>query len=104
MEETVEEPIVFTEFHLPPPEPFDASEKDYLVDSALERIWGTGADLASLPNPKETDRVRMAVHPKEMWMMLLARLQTRGGEDKRKAISGYVVQDFAERCVSCRIS
>jgi symplekin len=32
-----------------------------------------------------------------MWMLLLARLATRGADVKRKVISDYVVSDFASR-------
>ncbi|WWD21274.1 hypothetical protein CI109_105758 [Kwoniella shandongensis] len=92
-----EEVIAFTDFVLPPPEPLDPSEKDYVLDSAIQRIWTIGSDLASLPDPKESDAVKTAVQPKEMWMLLLARLATRGADVKRKAVCDFVAADFINR-------
>ncbi|ODN76924.1 hypothetical protein L202_05498 [Cryptococcus amylolentus CBS 6039] len=92
-----EEPTAFTDFVLPPPEPLDPSDKDYILSNTIERIWQSGADLASLPDPKETDAAKTAIQPKEMWMLLLARLATRGAEVKRKTISEFVLADFANR-------
>lgn len=70
-----------------------------MVDIAVQRIWTSGGDLASLPDIvlPASDAVKIAVQPKEMWMLLLARLATRGADVKRKVISDYVVADFASR-------
>ncbi|OCF38750.1 symplekin, partial [Kwoniella heveanensis CBS 569] len=94
----------FTSFTLPPPEPLDAEEKEYVLSTAIERIWTTGTDLSSLPdntssapNAVGTDAFQTAVKPKEMWMLLLARLATRGAETKRKIIADFVVADFVNR-------
>ncbi|WVQ74393.1 hypothetical protein IAR50_003994 [Cryptococcus sp. DSM 104548] len=92
-----EEPTTFTDIVLPPPEPLDPSDKEYILSSTIERIWQSGADLASLPDPKASDATRTAVQPKEMWMLLLARLATRGAEAKRRTISEFVLADFANR-------
>ncbi|WVO15435.1 hypothetical protein L204_103093 [Cryptococcus depauperatus] len=92
-----EEPTTFAEFSLPAPEPLETSEKEQILSQALERIWQTGADLASLPDPKESDAIKTAVKPKELWMLLLARLVTRGAESKRKAICDFVTADFVNR-------
>jgi len=37
------------------------------------------------------------VQPKEMWMLLLARISSRGGEDKRRLIGEFVAKDFGSR-------
>ncbi|WVF65302.1 hypothetical protein IAT40_000026 [Kwoniella sp. CBS 6097] len=95
----------FTSFTLPPPEPLDADEKEYVLSTAIERIWTTGADISSLPDNsvsasnKETgtDAFQTAIKPREMWMLLLARLATRGAEAKRKTIADFVVADFVNR-------
>ncbi|KAK8844072.1 hypothetical protein IAR55_006866 [Kwoniella newhampshirensis] len=92
-----EENIAFTDFVLPPPETLDPSEKDFVMDSAMQRIWTIGSDLATLPDPKESDAVKTAVQPKEMWMLLLARLATRSADVKRKAICDFVATDFISR-------
>ena len=93
----MEEPTTFVEFHLPPPEPLDKGERSGLVDSAIQRIHQSAGNLASLPDPKAHDGVRLAVQPKEMWMLLMARLASRGAEDRRKALTEYISVDFASR-------
>ncbi|WWC72850.1 uncharacterized protein I206_106814 [Kwoniella pini CBS 10737] len=97
-------PVTFTSFELPLPEPLDAEDKTYVLSTALQRIWTTGADLSTLPDPKEeTDAIKLAVKPKEMWMLLLARLATRVNGDvdmdkeRRKAVADFVVEDFVNR-------
>jgi symplekin len=99
VEDEAEEIMTFSDFKLPPPEPLDSSEKHGMVDIAVQRIWTSGGDLASLPDLvlPASDGVKVAVQPKEMWMLLLARLTTRGADVKRKVISDYVVSDFASR-------
>ncbi|WWC63751.1 uncharacterized protein I303_106356 [Kwoniella dejecticola CBS 10117] len=99
-----EMPVTFTSFELPPPTPLEPEDKSYVLSSALQRIWMTGADLSTLPDPKEeTDAIKLAVKPKEMWMLLLARLATRVNGDgptdqeRRKAVADFVVEDFVNR-------
>ncbi|WVQ92978.1 hypothetical protein IAU59_000040 [Kwoniella sp. CBS 9459] len=97
----------FSSFVLPPPEPLDAEEKEYVLSTAIERIWTAGTDLSSLSgaantpstssNESGTDGFQTAVKPKEMWMLLLARLATRGAETKRKTIADFVAADFVNR-------
>ncbi|CAD6567154.1 MAG: hypothetical protein TREMPRED_003351 [Tremellales sp. Tagirdzhanova-0007] len=77
--------------------PLESVERDDLVNIALQRIWSSGAELAVLPDPQPSDEIKLAVQPKEMWMLLLARLATRGTEVKRKPITDFVVSDFARR-------
>lgn len=95
-EEEEDEAITVTEFHLPPPGPLEASEKEELVTSALSRICLSGDELAGLPNIDVKDGVALAVQPKEAWMLLMARLATRG-VGKRKAVSDYISADFSNR-------
>ncbi|WVQ81189.1 hypothetical protein IAT38_003311 [Cryptococcus sp. DSM 104549] len=92
-----EEPTTFTDFTLPAPTALEPTERDSLRTSTIERIWQSGAELALLPDPEASDAVKTAVKPKEVWMLLLARLATRGTDTERKAISDYVTADFAER-------
>ncbi|KIR28658.1 symplekin [Cryptococcus deuterogattii LA55] len=92
-----EEPTSFTDFVLPAPEPLEPSDKEFIFSDTIERIWQTGADLASLPDPKDSDATKLAVKPKEMWMLLLARLATRGADVKRKVICDFIIADFANR-------
>lgn len=89
--------VMFAEFKLPPPEPLDATEKSGVVDTAVQRIWTSAKDLAGLPDLPPSDATRIAVQPKEIWMLLLARLATRGAEIDRKALCNYVAEDFAAR-------
>ena len=96
-DDDLEEPTTFVEFQLPPPEAIEPEERSEIVRSALERIWQAGSDLASLPNVDAGDGVKVAVQPKEMWMLLTARSSTRGGEDMQKALVDFVNADFAAR-------
>jgi symplekin len=74
----------------------DAGDKEGVMRELLERIWASGADLAGLPEiPK--DGIKLAVQPKEMWMLLLARMSTRSPEARRKALSSFIAEDFAAR-------
>lgn len=91
--------VVFAEFKLPPPEPLQGAEKTGVIDTAVQRIWITAKDLAGLPDLAASDATKVAVQPKEIWMLLLARLATRGGEVDRKALCNYVAEDFALRYV-----
>jgi len=91
------EDVVFADFKLPPPEPLEDSEKSGLVDTAVARIWTSARDLAGLPDLPTSDGVKLAVQPKEMWMLLLARLATRGGELDRKVLCAFIAEDFAVR-------
>ncbi|WWC90959.1 uncharacterized protein L201_005897 [Kwoniella dendrophila CBS 6074] len=100
--EEEEMPRTFSSFTLPPPEPLDAEDKSYVLSTALQRIWTTGADISTLPDPKEeTDAIKLAVKPKEMWMLLLARLATRvkgdTDQERRKAVADFVAEDFLNR-------
>ncbi|OCF78893.1 symplekin [Kwoniella mangroviensis CBS 8886] len=97
-------PLTFTSFTLPPPEPLDPEDKVYVLSTTLQRIWTTGADLSTLPDAQDdvdTDAIKLAVKPKEMWMLLLARLATRvkgeNDEERRKAVADFVVDDFVNR-------
>lgn len=67
------------------------------MTGALERICLSGDELAGLPDVDVKDGVALAVQPKEAWMLLMARLATRGLAGKRKAISEYISADFANR-------
>lgn len=98
------EAVMFAEFKLPPPAPLEAAERSGVVDTAVQRIWVSAKDLAGLPDLPPSDATRVAVQPKEIWMLLLARLATRGGEIDRKALSSYVAEDFATRFVVTRSS
>lgn len=96
-EDEAEEQITITDFKLPPPEPLPAEEKNSLADMAVRRIWDTGADLSHLADLKISDAPRTAVQPKEMWMLLLARVSSRGGDDKRRLLGEFVAKDFGSR-------
>jgi symplekin len=97
--EEEDEEVVFADFRLPPPEPLEAAEKTGIVDTAVQRIWTSAKDLAGLPDLPENDGVKLAVQPKEMWMLLLARLATRGGDLDRKVLGAFIAEDFAVRSV-----
>jgi symplekin len=90
---------VFADFKLPPPEPLDPTEKSAVVDIAVQRIYTSAKDLAGIPDLPESDGVKLAVQPKELWMLLMARLATRGGDLDRKVLSNFVADDFAVRYV-----
>ena len=96
-DELADEPVTFADFHLSPPTPLEGAERDEFVDVALERIWTSGGQLATIPDALPSDGVRLAVQPKEMWMLLLARLPTRGADVKRKLITDFVAADFVNR-------
>ena len=96
-DDEAEEPTTFVDFHLPPPAPLDTGERGGLVDSAIQRIYESAANLSSLPELKDNDGVKLAVSPKDMWMLLVARLASRGSEDRRKALVEYISADFASR-------
>jgi symplekin len=98
-DEDENEEIVFADFKLPPPEPLDATEKSGVVDIAVQRIWTSAKELTGIPDLPESDGVKLAVQPKELWMLLMARLATRGGELDRKVLANFVAADFAVRCV-----
>lgn len=88
---------MFAEFKLPPPAPLDQTEKAGLADVAVRRIWTSAKDLATLPDLPASDAIRIAVQPKEIWMLLLSRLATRGADIDRQALCNYVAEDFASR-------
>ncbi|ORY28819.1 Symplekin tight junction protein C terminal-domain-containing protein [Naematelia encephala] len=98
-DEPAEDAVAFTEFTLPPPTPFQSTEKEEILDTTIQRIWEGGSELASLPDDDIGDGIRLAVQPKEIWMLLLARLTTRGAgaEGKRKAVIDFVMADFTNR-------
>ncbi|KAL7425087.1 hypothetical protein Q5752_000775 [Cryptotrichosporon argae] len=85
------------DFHLPAPGPLDDAEKRDMADSAVQRIWDAGAELASLGAMSLSDAPRTAVRPNEMWMLLLARMASRGGEDRRRLLGDFIVKDFVSR-------
>lgn len=93
----MEENVTIADFRLPPPEPLPADEKNGIVDVAVKRIWDSGSELSHLADLKVSDGPRSAVQPKEMWMLLLARLSSRGREDKRQLIGEFVAKDFGMR-------
>lgn len=96
-EEALDEAITFADFSLPPPEPLDPLEKDDILSELMERIWANGAVLADLPDDtSQSDGLRPAVQSKEMWMLLLARLATRGDVGKR-GLGEFITADFASR-------
>lgn len=97
LEGELEEQVTITDFRLPPPEPLPIDEKTEIADSAVQRIWDTGSDLSHLADLKLSDAPRTAVQPKEMWMLLLARISSRGGDDKRRLIGEFVARDFGSR-------
>lgn len=97
LEDELEQQVTIADFRLPPPEPLPEQEKEEVVDFAVRRIWDTGADLSHLADLKISDAPRSAVQPREIWMLLLARLSSRGGEDKRKLIGEFVAKDFSSR-------
>ncbi|TXT04952.1 hypothetical protein VHUM_04035 [Vanrija humicola] len=97
LEPEVEENVTIADFRLPPPEPLPEDEKNGIVDIAVKRIWDSGSELAHLADLKVSDGPRSAVQPKEMWMLLLARLSSRGREDKRQLIGEFVAKDFGVR-------
>ncbi|EIW67114.1 hypothetical protein TREMEDRAFT_74647 [Tremella mesenterica DSM 1558] len=92
-----QENVTFADITLPPPEIGSIPEIEDLVNLTLERIWSSGAELASLPDLEPQDGAKIAVQPKEMWMLLLARLATRGPDVKRKAIADFVSANFSDR-------
>lgn len=97
LEGELEEQVTITDFRLPPPEALPTEEKIEIADSAVQRIWDTGSDLSHLADLKISDGPRTAVQPKEMWMLLLARISSRGGDDKRRLIGEFVAKDFGSR-------
>lgn len=97
LEGELEEQVTITDFRLPPPEALPVDEKTEIADSAVQRIWDTGSDLSHLADLKISDGPRTAVQPKEMWMLLLARISSRGGDDKRRLIGEFVARDFGQR-------
>lgn len=97
VEPELDEPVMIVDFRLPPPQPIPDDEKAGLVDFAVRRIWDNGSELSHLADLKISDGPRTAVQPKEMWMLLLARISSRGGEDKRRIIGEFVAKDFGQR-------
>lgn len=97
LDDELEQQVTIADFRLPPPEPLPETEKEEVVDYAVRRIWDTGADLSHLADLKISDAPRSAVQPREIWMLLLARISSRGGEDKRKLIGEFVAKDFSSR-------
>ncbi|KAL1405143.1 hypothetical protein Q8F55_008768 [Vanrija albida] len=97
LEPEAEENVTIADFRLPAPEPLPEDEKNGIVDIAVRRIWDSGSELSHLADLKVSDGPRSAVQPKEMWMLLLARLSSRGREDKRQLIGEFVAKDFGIR-------
>lgn len=97
MEDEADEQVTITDFRLPPPEPLPTEEKNSIADFAVRRIWDTGADLSHLADLQISDGPKTAVQPKEMWMLLLARVSSRGGDDKRRLLGEFVSKDFSNR-------
>lgn len=97
LEQELDEPVMIADFRLPPPQALPEEDKNGIVDIAVQRIWDNGTELSHLADLKLSDAPRTAVQPKEMWMLLLARMSSRGGEDKRQVIGEFVAKDFAQR-------
>jgi len=127
---TVEEalPMRFIDFSLPEVESLDDKGRQEMVMQVMRRICKTGGDVQQ-QMADESD-VRMLdedseatqglagpmISPKEMWVLLLARMASRSSEPKssikgeshdnsdlsdddwvRKALCEYVMEDFASR-------
>ena len=73
-----------------------------MMNALVERIWTNGAELASLADV-DIDGRAARLQPKEMWMLILARLATRGEDYRRKAIVDFITQDFAARQVNASL-
>jgi symplekin len=91
-----DEAMIFTDIDLPAPEPLNPLEKDSVVADLVERMWSSGSELAGLPEIP-SDGLKAVVQPKDIWMLLLARMSTRSPETRRKAIADFVAADFAVR-------
>lgn len=110
-------PMRFIDFSLPEVESLDDQGRQEMVLQVMRRICKTGGDVQQ-QMAEETD-VRMLdedseaiqglagpmISPKEMWVLLLARMASRSGENSsasdndwvRKALCDYVMEDFASR-------
>jgi symplekin len=113
--ETTASAVAFADFKLPPPQPPAPEYRDQMVETAISRIWQSGADLAagisSAPVESTNPGVTSAVKPRELWMLLVSRLATRG-KSPRDGVEGmerlqqmtcdYIAADFVKRWVACR--
>lgn len=120
-------PLKFANWKLPPPRALTAQARKNLLISALKRIWTSGQDIEqqafdiSALEDQSEHRIGLAdtessvtgrfVKPKAAWLLLVARLGSRGlvgtgqeaGEgngqlrDVRKALSDYIAEDFSNR-------
>jgi hypothetical protein len=119
-------PLEFLNFKLPPPEPLNEEVRESLMLTALQRICISGRDvqgrLSAVGGDVTGDQVvgdEDAVHvgttlnPREMWILLLSRLASRGfdgsdvategntmatmSEKTRQSICDFVAADFAGR-------
>jgi hypothetical protein len=121
-------PMRFIDFSLPEVESLDDQGREEMVLQVMRRICKTGGDVQQ-QMAEETD-VRMLdedseaiqglagpmISPKEMWVLLLARMASRSSEPRvslkresgenssasdndwvRKALCDYVMEDFASR-------
>jgi hypothetical protein len=121
-------PMRFIDFSLPEVESLDDQGRQEMVLQVMRRICKTGGDVQQ-QMAEETD-VRMLdedseatqglagpmISPKEMWVLLLARMASRSSEPRvslkresgenlsapdndwvRKALCDYVMEDFASR-------
>jgi hypothetical protein len=127
-EPAVEEvmPLQFLQFKLPPPEPLDAAAREKLMLTALERICISGREVQGrlsavagdgtsdeVEGNVDSSRVGTTLNPREMWILLLSRLASRGMVDQgqgtdgktmgtmsartRKVVCEFVAEDFAAR-------
>lgn len=91
--------LLSADFTLPPPEPLDIAQASELADAMTERIYTARGDLDTLADVERDGRIA-AVQPKEMWMLLLARMATMTPETKRQTVATFVAQDFSARCIA----
>lgn len=91
--------LLSADFVLPPPEPLDPAESSELADAMAERIYTARGDLDTLADLERDGRIA-AIQPKEMWMLLLARMTTVTPETKRQVVAGFVSSDFTARYVT----
>ncbi len=120
-------PLKFHDFKLPPPEPLNEEARENLMLTALQRICITGRDVQGRLSAVGADvsseqvegyddalRVGTTLNPREMWILLLSRLASRGidgseaapaegssmaimSEKTRQSVCDFVAADFAGR-------
>ncbi len=124
MDEVVQ--LRFLEFKLPPPIPLDDTQRQTLMLTALKRICISGQDVQGtlaatdlvqedeVEGNSDSAHVGTILSPKEMWILLLSRLPSRGmseaaqegeeaktmgslSEKARKAVCDFIATDFVNR-------